>query len=92
MRGRRRVHVDYIRPAKPNDNVFIEIFNGRLHDECLNEHGFCTIADTQVLIEQWRGEYPTESPNSSLGHLPPADSAAQFQHVNGDHELTRLSP
>ncbi len=87
----RGVHLDYIRPGKPNDNAFIESFNSRLRDECLNEHWFRTIADAQVLIEQWRGEYNTEHPHSSLGRLPPADYAAQFQHVNQDQEITRLS-
>ena len=88
----RGVHLDYIRPGKPNDNAFIESFNSRLRDECLNEHWFRTIADAQVPIEQWRGEYNTEHPHSSLGHLPPADYAAQFQRVKQGREITRLSP
>lgn len=66
-------HLDYIRPGKPNDNVFIESFNSRLPDERLNVDWFRIIADAQVLVEQSRGECDIEYPHSSLGHLPPAD-------------------
>jgi putative transposase len=48
----RGVHLHFIRPGKPNDNAFIESFNSRLRDECLNEHWFRTMADAAFLIEQ----------------------------------------
>jgi putative transposase len=87
----RGVHLHFIRPGKPNDNAFIESFNSRLRDERPNEHWFRTMADATFLIEQWRGEYNTEHPHSSLGNLPPADYAAQSLHRNHSHEITRLS-
>lgn len=87
----RGVHLHFIRPGKPNDNAFIESFNSRLRDECLNEHWFRTIADAQVLIERWRSEYNTENPHSSLGNLPPAEFAAQFHTPMNPEPITRLS-
>ncbi len=87
----RGVTLDFIRPGKPNDNAFIESFNSRLRDECLNEHWFQTLAEAQVLIEQWRREYNTEHPHSSLGHRPPAEYAEQFHPSLKDEEITRLS-
>jgi len=51
-----------IEPGKPNQNAYIESFNGRLRDECLNEHWFTSLAHARVLIEQWRREYNEERP------------------------------
>jgi len=87
----RGITLDFIRPGKPNDNAFIESFNSRLRDECLNEHWFQTLAEAQVLIEQWRREYNTEHPHSSLGHRPPAEYAEQFHPSSKDEVITRLS-
>jgi putative transposase len=67
------VHLAFSRPGKPNDNAFIESFNSRLRDECLNEHWFLSMADAQRKIEQFRHEYLTEHSHSSLGGLTPAD-------------------
>jgi putative transposase len=83
--------LDFIRPGKPNDNAFIESFNSRFRDECLNEPWFHSVAEAQVLIEQWRREYNTEHPHSSLGHRPPAEYAVQFLPPGHNEELTRLS-
>jgi len=52
-------------------NAFIEAFNGRLRDECLNVHLFMSIADAHAKIEAWRVDYNQRRPNSSLGHLTP---------------------
>lgn len=87
---KRGIHLDFSRPGKPNDNAFIESFNSRLRDECLNEQWFTSLVDAQVKIETFRLEYLTEHPHSSLGGLTPAEYAARFTH-SAPAELTRLS-
>jgi hypothetical protein len=57
--------------GKPNQNAYIESFNGRLRDECLNEHWFLNLAHAQALIEAWRREYNEERPKKALGGLTP---------------------
>jgi putative transposase len=70
---RRGVQLDFIRPGKPIENAFIESFNGRLRDECLNVHQFASIADAQAKIEAWRLDYNQRRPHGSLGHLTPSE-------------------
>ncbi len=70
---RRGVQLDFTRPGKPTDNGYIESFNGKLRDECLNVNQFVSLADAQQRIEQWREEYNTVRPHSSLGHLTPQE-------------------
>ena len=65
------VSLNFIRPGKPIENAYIESFNGRFRDECLNEHWFLTMAHARRVIELWRMEYNTERPHSSLGDVPP---------------------
>jgi len=64
---RRGVQLDFIRPGKPVENAFVESFNGRLRDECLNVHQFLSLADAQAIIEAWRVDYNQRRPHSSLG-------------------------
>lgn len=63
----------FIRPGKPIENAFIESFNGRFRDECLNEHWFISIDDAKEKIERWRLEYNTERPHSALDDLTPQE-------------------
>ena len=63
----------YIAPGKPQQNGFVESFNGRLRDECLNEHLFSSLAVARRIIEAWRTDYNTVRPLSSLGGLAPAE-------------------
>ena len=77
---RRGVQLDFIRPGKPVENAFIEAFNGRLRDECLNVHQFTSLADAQAKIEAWRLDYNQRRPHSSLGHLTPDEYAEQRQN------------
>jgi putative transposase len=70
------VRLNFIRPGKPVENAYIESFNGRFRDECLNEHWFLTMAHARRVIEHWRIEYNTERPHSSLGDLTPEEFAA----------------
>nr|WP_155419566.1 IS3 family transposase [Ralstonia solanacearum] len=69
------VTLSFIRPGKPVENAYIESFNGRFRDECLNEHWFVSMRHARQLIEEWRIEYNTERPHSSLGYLTPAQFA-----------------
>ena len=69
------VRLSFIRPGKPNENAYIESFNGRFRDECLNEHWFLSLAHARLVIEAWRVEYNTERPHSSLGDRTPQEFA-----------------
>ena len=74
----RGVTLRLIEPGKPNQNAYIESFNGRFRDECLNEHCFMSVAHAQVLIEAWRREYNEERPKQGLGGLTPAQYAQRM--------------
>lgn len=76
---RRGVHLDCIRPGKPVENAFVESFNGRLRDECLNVHPFTSMAEAQHIIEAWRLDDNQRRPHSSLGHLTPNEFVSQRQ-------------
>jgi putative transposase len=67
-----------IEPGKPNQNAYVESFNGRLRDECLNEHWFTSLEHARTEIERWRREYNEERPKKSLGGLTPAQYAKQL--------------
>jgi putative transposase len=67
-----------IEPGKPNQNAYIESFNSRLRDECLNEHWFTSLEHARTVIEAWRREYNEERPKKSLGGLTPAEYAKQL--------------
>ncbi len=70
-------HTAYIEPGSPWENPFIESFNGRLRDECLNVEDFASLTEARVVIEDWRHEYNTYRPHQALGGLTPADYASQ---------------
>jgi len=82
------VALRFIRPGHPVENCFIESFNGKLRDECLNLHHFATIAEAQERIEAWRVEYNTERPHRGLGQRTPIEYAALLR----DHERERRNP
>ena len=73
----RGVTLDFSRPGKPTDNAFVESFNGRLRDECLDTHWFLSLDDAWAKIEAWRKGYNASRPHSALGHLTPQEFAAQ---------------
>jgi putative transposase len=70
---RNGVKLQFIRPGKPVENAYIESFNGRLRDECLNEHWFINLVQARKLIEDWRVDYNQVRPHSSLGYLTPEE-------------------
>jgi putative transposase len=76
----RGVQLDFIGPGKPVENAFVESFNGRLRDECLNVHQFTSIEDAKTKIEAWPVDYNQRRPHSSLGHLTPDEYAQRRRH------------
>jgi putative transposase len=73
----RQVEWHYIAPGKPMQNGFVESFNGRLRDECLNEHLFSNLNEARLIIEAWRIDYNTNRPHTSLKGLTPSEFAAR---------------
>lgn len=74
---RHGVKLNFIQPGKPVQNAFIESFNGRFRDECLNENWFSLLDETRRIVEDWRHDYNEFRPHSSIGDLTPAEFAAQ---------------
>jgi len=89
---RRGVQLDFIRPGKPVENAFIESFNGRLRDECLNVYSFVSIAHAQELIEGWRCDYNDRRPHGALGHLTPSEYATQGQTSGAEAAKLQVAP
>jgi len=67
------VKVHFIEPGKPVQNAFIESFNGKMRDECLNEHWFLSLGEARETIEAWRRDYNEVRPHSSLGNRTPQE-------------------
>src|SRR3990172_849335 len=74
----RGVKLHFIDPGKPQQNGFIESFNGRFRDECLNEHWFLSLADARTTVEGWRIDYNQNRPHSSLRNLTPEEYLAAY--------------
>ena len=68
----------YIAPGKPTQNAFIESFNGKLRDECLNETLFSSLADAKETLEAWQEDYNRYRPHSALGNLTPTEFAEKM--------------
>lgn len=73
---RHGVELAFIRPGKPTENGYIESFNGRLRDECLNVHLFFGLEDARQKLEAWRMDYNTTRPHRSLGQMTPTEYVA----------------
>ena len=69
------VRLHFIEPGKPVQNAFIESFNGKMQDECLNGEIFYSLKEVQIVIELWRVEYNTRRPHSALGYRLPVPAA-----------------
>ena len=66
---------DFIQPGKPTQNAFVESFNGKFRDSCLNQHWFRGLADVRRIVDDRRHHYNHERPHSSLGYSTPAERA-----------------
>lgn len=75
---RRGIDIEYIDPGKPVQNAYIESFNGRFRDECLNEEIFMSLEDAKKKIERWRRYYNEKRPHSSLGMKTPVEYEVCF--------------
>ena len=82
----RGVTLRFIRPGKPIENAYVESFNGKFRDECLNEHWFVNLADAKTTIEAWRVDYNTVRPHSSL------DGATPHHFATTTEGARRLAP
>jgi putative transposase len=75
----RGVNLDFIRPGKPTENGFIESFNGRLRDECLNVIEFATLEEARSVLRSWQNDYNHHRPHGSLGDLTPSEFEVRGQ-------------
>jgi len=80
----RGVRLHFIEPGKPIQNAFIESFNSRLREECLNEQVFVSLKDARRKIELWGLQYNRERPHSSLGYLTPEEFAARNRQLRSE--------
>jgi len=78
----RGIKMTFIRPGKPVENAYIESFNGRLRDECLNENWFLSLDHARRIIEDWRVDYNHIRPHSALGYMTPAEFTRQEVEKN----------
>lgn len=78
------VQLKLIQAGKPTQNAFIESFNGRFRDECLNDHWFTSLAEARILIAAWRRDYNQHRPHSALDYQTPAEFAAKHRTTRSD--------
>jgi putative transposase len=87
----RGVKLDFIRPGRPVENGFIESFNGKLRDECLNTEIFFTLEDARQKLERWRRDYNEQRPHSALGGLPPMEHLRRIvEKSNGQNRTASM--
>lgn len=84
----RRIDWHYIAPGKPQQNGYVESFNGRLRDECLNETLFVSLGHARLVLRLWRDDYNHVRPHSGIGGLTPADAARRLVHHRPDGHHT----
>jgi putative transposase len=78
---RRQIKLSFIQPGKPVQNAFIESFNGKFRDECLNESLFYDLNDAQMKIEDWRIDYNENRPHSSLDQQTPLEFIKRYRNM-----------
>jgi putative transposase len=81
----KRVKLHFIQPGKPTQNAYIESFNGKFRDECLDEHIFLSLEDARRKIEAWREDYNADRPHRSLNNMTPNEFATSLSD-----EITKL--
>ena len=81
---RQGVDLKLIAAGKPTQNAYIESFNGKFRDECLNDHYFSNLAHARAVIAAWRRDYNEARPHSSIGRIPPAEFALRHRVRTGN--------
>lgn len=89
---RNNVNLVFIEPGKPTQNAFIESFNGRFREECLNEHWFYNLEESRATIEEWRAEYNSFRPHSSLEGLTPDAFIRQYKTTLTTQNTQMIQP
>lgn len=74
-----KVELRLIEAGKPTQNAYVESFNGKFRDECLNEHWFRSLSEAREIIASWTRDYNQQRPHSSLGYQTPAEFAAAWR-------------
>lgn len=88
---RRQIKLSFIQPGKPQQNCFVESFNGKFRDECLNEELFYDLADARTKIEDWRIDYNENRPHRSLNQRTPAEFMKTYKNnLTENYETVRL--
>jgi putative transposase len=85
------VTLDFSEPGKPTDNAFIESFNGRFREECLNQHYFTSLEEARATAEAWRIDYNEKRPHSALGNLAPREFAESKAGVKKPRPSRKLA-
>lgn len=88
----RQVQHRFITPGKPSQNGYIESFNGKLRDECLNETEFLNLSHARAVIEAFREDYNQNRPHSSLGDLTPSEFATKIAPAPMGADLEDSTP
>lgn len=88
---RRGIRLSFIQPGRPQQNAFVESFNGKLREECLNEELFYDLSDAQAKIEAWRQDYNEHRPHRSLGQQTPTEFIEDYENrLTKNYETVRL--
>jgi putative transposase len=82
-----KVKIDFIQPGKPQQNAFVESFNGKFRKQCLNENFFFSFSHARELIDEWREIYNTFRPHRSLKGKTPKEFELEFESKYESTEL-----
>ena len=84
------VALKLIAAGKPTQNAYIESFNGKFRDECLNDHYFNNLEHARAVIAAWRRDYNEARPHSGIGRIPPAEFAARYRAASKEANDLRI--
>lgn len=88
---RKGIKLELSRPGRPTDNAYIESFNGRFRQECLDQHWFETLEEARRTVEKWREEYNQTRPHSALGNKTPEAFKENWQRTREPNEAEFLT-